>query len=314
MLLGTTFIILETGIKSTLAAVVVCPGRITINSSNLKIPYCSNKPLAQPNATVQRAVIVVHGAGRNADEYYQYIVDAANKAGSLNETIILAPQFLEEQDIKDRQPGNDILFWPDSTSAGDWRGGDDSLSTSSNPRPARISSFSAVDTMVQQLSNRTLFPKLNTIVITGHSAGAQFVSRFAAGSQVEQSVTPAGIQMRYVVANPSSYLYFNEQRRKKGTVNQFEVPTPQEISNCPNYNTYKYGLQGLNPTCRTSGRVRSGRNTRNGKWSTCSARKISIPTLPRWTKTVPPCSRDRIVWRGETFFTTTSVRILVPRS
>jgi hypothetical protein len=214
---------------------VVCSGRITV-AGNLKIPYCSNKPLEQPNATVRRAIIVVHGTGRNSDDYYQYIVDSAKKAGALNETIILAPQFLLEEDIKDRKPGNDVLFW---TNDG-WKQGDPSVSTSSNPRSASASSFGAVNLMMERLANRSTFPNLQSIVITGHSAGGQFTDRFVAGSQ------EVGIQTRYVVANPSSYLYFDGKRRVAGTLNQFAIPTAQERSNCSEYNQYKYGLERLN--------------------------------------------------------------------
>jgi hypothetical protein len=46
----------------------------------------------------------------------------------------------------------------------------------------------------------------------------------------------------YVIANPSSFLYFDNQR-PVGEGGSFAVPN---TSSCPNYNTYKYGMQNRN--------------------------------------------------------------------
>ncbi|NJR75937.1 MAG: hypothetical protein HC773_24690, partial [Scytonema sp. CRU_2_7] len=245
LLLGSSCIALELHTDPAVAVDpvdAVCSNRMTLSvTGNLKVPYCSNKILDQPDLSVQRAVIVIHGTSRNADDYYQYMEDAAKKAGKLDGTIILAPQFLREEDIESRNPGNDVLFW---TNDG-WKEGDSSLSTSSNPRPAQVSSYDVVNFMMAKLANRNVFPNLQTIVIAGHSAGGQFTNRFAAGSQ-EPIVESTVIPMRYIVANPSSYLYMDEKRRVAGTVDKFAIPTAQEKSNCPNYNEYKYGLEKLN--------------------------------------------------------------------
>lgn len=245
LLLGTNLIAFELHTDTAVAADpvdTVCPNRVTLNvTGNLKVPYCSNKLLDNQDLSVRRAVIVIHGTSRNADDYYQYMESAAKKAGKLNETIILAPQFLREEDIKSRNPGNDVLFW---TNDG-WKEGDPSLSTSSNPRPAQVSSYDVTNFIMAKLADRNIFPNLQNIVIAGHSAGGQFTNRFAAGSN-EPIVGLTVIPTRYIVANPSSYLYMDENRRVAGTVSQFAIPTDSEKSNCPNYNEYKYGLEKLN--------------------------------------------------------------------
>ena len=227
----------------------VCPQRITfsLEGYSFNIPYCRNYPLGEVNASVERAVIVIHGTSRTADSYYSYVLNAALQAGADTKTIILAPQFLIEQDIVDFNLGDEILYW---TNQG-WKQGDKSLSTTQHPRAANLSSFSAVDTILERLADRNKFPNLTKIVIAGHSAGAQFVNRFAAGSPMQQVLAQQyGIQLRYVVANPSSYLYFNGERRVKGTLDQFAIP---DVSSCTDYNQYKYGLENLNSYMALSG-------------------------------------------------------------
>jgi len=90
--------------------------------------------------------------------------------------------------------------------------------------------------------------------LAGHSAGGQFVNRYAAANQVEQRIrTEIGIQIRYVVANPSSYLYFSGKRKVAGTLDRFITPSEAEIQSCRKYDHYKYGLENLNSYLRPVG-------------------------------------------------------------
>jgi hypothetical protein len=221
----------------------VCPNRlmVTLNGKTAQFPYCSSKALEQANPGVKRAVIVVHGASRNADDYFSYLVNAAKTAGASNDSIILAPQFLEQNDIGNFNLPSSVPYWDG------WREGD------ASENAPNISSYAIIDTMITKLANRSMFPNLQSIVVTGHSAGGQFTQRYAVGSRVEQQVASSGIQMRYVVANPSSYVYLDNKRRVTGSVNQFAVPTDKQRSDCPTYNTYKYGFDGLNPYMQSVG-------------------------------------------------------------
>jgi pimeloyl-ACP methyl ester carboxylesterase len=213
----------------------VCPNRLALHIGGLKIPYCSNKSPEKRDTTVRRAVVVIHGNGRNAPGYYRSLLDAANSAGKLPETIIIAPHFLIEDDVNTHNPGNDVPFWTTDS----WKQGDDLLSTSNNPRVAQLSSFGVVDIIMAQLADRNVFPNLHDVVLVGHSARGQFVQRYAAAN-------PESLPTRYIVANPSSYLYMDKQRGVAEPLPQFAVPGPLEQSLCPMYNRYKYGLEGLN--------------------------------------------------------------------
>jgi len=90
-----------------------------------------------------------------------------------------------------------------------------------------------------------VFPVLDTLVVVGHSAGRQFVNRYVAGGVG----CPSGaVQVRYVVMNPSSYLYVASRRRSPAN-GFFEVPETA----CKGYDDYRYGLQELNAYMRWVG-------------------------------------------------------------
>lgn len=208
----------------------------------LTLPYYSNLDPGIAHDNVERAVIVVHGTNRNADDYYARVEWPARFAGRADlRSIIIAPQFLVENDVAAHHLDDSTLFW----SSGGWKRGDLSRSTALHPRRGRISSFAVIDTLLLRLALRN--PNLRDIVISGHSAGGQFVNRFAAGSPMEPILREQyGIAMRYIVANPSSYLYFTAERRVEETTDLFAVPDADARQACPGYNRYKYGLEGLN--------------------------------------------------------------------
>jgi len=105
-----------------------------------------------------------------------------------------------------------------------------------------------VDQIIRKIANQGIFPNLKKIIIAGHSAGGQFVNRYAAGTQIGQSLG-GRFQLRYIVANPSTYLYFNGERRVLKTTDEFEIPENAP----PDYDHYKYGLMNLNPYLEKTG-------------------------------------------------------------
>lgn len=181
---------------------------------------------------VTRAVIVIHGYRRNADRYYAtagQAMDAAGPAGG--GTVLIAPQFLADVDIAAHQLPADVLRW----SFTGWQGGENALA------PAPISSFAALDAILSRLADRQRFPDLRSVVIAGHSGGAQVVQRYAILGRGPAAV-PAGVGLRYVVANPSSYAWFSSERPDgKGGFSPFNPAT------CPRFDHWKYGMHGLPP-------------------------------------------------------------------
>ena len=173
-------------------AVVACERWVPWNSGPSRSMVYASYPLDQANPRITRALIMVHGAGRNADHYFETSTGAAFLAGALENTIIIAPRFVA---ARDTAQANEIL-WPEGQNS--WRSG------GASPTLPSVTSFDFVDELVRKLANKNVFPNLTRIVIAGHSAGGQFATRYEMANKVHK--TP-GVALTYVVANPSSYAW-----------------------------------------------------------------------------------------------------------
>jgi pimeloyl-ACP methyl ester carboxylesterase len=202
----------------------VCPDRISLDSRST-LPYYGNYSLLH-GAAVTRAVVVVHGINRNAQDYFGSIYRAAVDVGIIENTIIVAPRFQIE---KDEREDHDA-YWTDS-GRNSWKDGGGAVA------PAGLSSFKVMDELLTALAEKDRFPRLTWITLVGHSAGGQFTQRYAAGGRAPDTLR--GVTIGYVTANPSSYLYLNSYR-----------PTGENLlESCPGYNDYKYGLENRNEYC-----------------------------------------------------------------
>lgn len=152
----------------------------------------STYPLDVPNARITRALVMVHGAGRNADHYFETSAAAGFLAGALNNTIIIAPRYIAGTD----KPSANEVMWPEGGNS--WRAG------GMSPTNPSISAFDFMDEIVRKLADKKTFPNLTKIVVAGHSAGGQFATRYEMTNKVHG--TP-GVSLSYVVANPSSYAW-----------------------------------------------------------------------------------------------------------
>ena len=177
-----------------------------------------------PAKNIERVLIIIHGRLRNAETYRQSAEHAAEQAGQSDNTLVLAPQFLNETDIASHPVPDSVLRWHGN----DWMAG--GLSTA----PFTLSSYAALDEIIARLGDRRQFPDVKQIVIAGHSGGAQVVQRYALLGHPQPALDTEGVKVRYVIANPSSYAYFNEQR-----------PVAFSHAGCPNFNRWKYGLADL---------------------------------------------------------------------
>ena len=213
------------------------------NGDSLGLPYYSNFSLNEVHDDTKLAIVVLHGASRNADDYYDRMYAVVNGVG-MDSTIIIAPQFLRTGDLDVHNLSEDVLYWTNTTN---WTAGYTSGNTSNHNRPFTISSYSIMDTLLYRLAMNN--PILNQMVFVGFSAGGQFVNRYVGGNDVTDRIFQEfNLSMRYIVGSPSSYLYMNDERRIEGTVDQFAVP-----SGCSGYNDYKYGLDDLNNYMSTAG-------------------------------------------------------------
>ncbi len=186
-------------------------------------------PLEKPNPAITRAFILVHGTNRDADSYFRTALAAAFLAGAIDDTIVIAPHITSSSNgCQDRLELHEVSY---SCGGDSWRSG--GASTSSD----RITSFDFMDQILRKLANRRTFPNLKAIVVAGHSAGGQFVDRYAMGNQVQDRL---GVRVVYLVANPSSYAYL-DSTRPRGETGLFRDYA--DARNCTTYNKWPYGLE-----------------------------------------------------------------------
>jgi pimeloyl-ACP methyl ester carboxylesterase len=164
-------------------------------------------PIDAAAPTLTRALVVIHGSGRDAEHAFGAAVEAAKLARTFDDTIILAPRFSSN----DGGLCNDVLEehetnWGCEANNG-WQAGGTAADND------RLSTFDVVDRVLEQLARKDLFPNLSVIVVAGHSAGGQFVTRYSMANQVHGSISRAvKAGVKYVVASPSSYAYPDSER------------------------------------------------------------------------------------------------------
>ncbi len=211
-----------------LEAVSACWEQVPVGDG-LGLPLFRTHPIRIGDSTVVRAVIVVHGANRNPDYYFETMVDAVELAGLTDRTLVIAPHFQTTGD----GPAMNEPAWTESG----WKRGN--LSKPRAGAVETISSYEAVDDVLRHLGDTLKYPNLETVLVTGHSAGGQYAHRFAATSPVENELTH--LRFRYVVANPSTYLYLGPERDLP--VGGFDLPNRED---CTGYNKWHYGLENRN--------------------------------------------------------------------
>jgi len=207
--------------------------------------YSSLDPDAPATGTTAgptKALIAMHGHSRDANKTFEAALSTLRNADALGDTLVIAPLFQVAADkavagrcntvgVPVAQPGD--LLW----TCGSWLEGARSSSGS------RIGSFAVMDALVADIALR--WPTLRTITVAGFSAGGQFVQRYIAFTQ-HDGTAAGNPAMRYVVADPSTWLYFDPVRPQLSpdgaSVTGFSVP---DASACPQMNRWKYGTDGL---------------------------------------------------------------------
>ncbi len=176
--------------------------------------------------TAVRALINISGLLRNSDEYEKTGEEAIAAAGAGADTVLITPQFLAQIDVTGHSLPANTIRWQVQT----WLDGLPAIG------PAPISAFSVLDAIAKRLADRARFPALREIVFIGHSAGGQLIQRYAVVGKAPDDLAASGIAIRFVVANPSSYLYFDSYR-----------PVPSIAATCSGFNSWKYGMENLPP-------------------------------------------------------------------
>jgi hypothetical protein len=195
---------------------------ISHNTGQGNFDFYANYPIYEDNAkwqNLEKAVIVVHGASVNPDDYYSYMTTTIEALGVSESTVLIAPDF------KSSEVSSGDIYW---SSLG-YRDGKESSGTT------KISSFEVLDILISRLSDKNFFPALNEIVITGQSSGGRFVHTYAAGNRSE-SLYPE-IHFEYIVSE-SQYFYYPTDERIDEQTNNLYVPT-----NCNGLQFWPFGYE-----------------------------------------------------------------------
>jgi hypothetical protein len=206
-----------------------CTEWVSLGGAGARSLIYRTYPLEAKNRNISRALIVVHGAGRDADNYFRTAVAAAFLAGALDDTIVIAPRFASNdgRNCRDTLAPNEVSW---SCTGDSWRSGGVSL----NHR--NLTSYDFADEILRKLARKAVFPNLKQIVFTGHSAGGQFTTRYEMANKIHDTL---GVPVSYVVSNPSSYAY-PDPTRPAGEAAEFRVPSGGA---CANYDRWPYGFQ-----------------------------------------------------------------------
>ncbi len=183
---------------------------------------------------LRRAVVVIHGARRDPQNYHAGMILALLKVADNDEigpdtVSILAPYFVNDEDAGvGYEDGSRALVWYDD----EWAGG------ANNQYPAgessrAVSAFHVLDQIIQYYGDRARFPNINQIVVGGHSMGAQMVQRYAAVSRTPEQLgvtTP----ISYYVGDPNSMAWFSGTR-------------PLSTGKCATFDDYREGFSNYVP-------------------------------------------------------------------
>jgi hypothetical protein len=197
---------------------------------------------------IKLVVFVHHGGSRNPTTYFKHLTNALNAADrdrpALNlksTTLVVSPGMIGARHVADRPSRYANGHYPIWDSG--WREGAGAINA------PHVSNFDLLDAMVRHIVQ--FYPGVKAVVHVGHSAGGQLLSRYSVGTPVFDELRARGIAVRYIVANPSSVLYFDRQRPDliagKGFVDYRSQVPIVDGRECAEFNNYKYGLDQLVP-------------------------------------------------------------------
>lgn len=197
-----------------------CTELVEIRAANQMLLYRSH-PLSVNDTNITHAVVIIHGAERDAATSFRIAAAATVLAGRSATTLVLAPRFAANVGAAcpDALAPNEIS-WECDVTRGDWRAGGIALNA------PNLSSFDALDVIVQRIENT--FPNLRSVVIAGHSAGGQFVTNYQMTNTAHDRVRVAPA---YVTANASVYAYPDAWR-----------PQPVTTASCASYQDWPFGV------------------------------------------------------------------------
>src|SRR5262244_3719154 len=132
-----------------------CTEWITFGPTARSLVY-RTYPLDERNDQIRRALVMVHGAGRDADNYFRTAVAAAFLAGALDDTIVISPRFASKGGGCNDMLAQDEVSWP--CNGDSWRSG------GAADKEGKLTSYDFADAILKKIANKVTFPNLRAIV------------------------------------------------------------------------------------------------------------------------------------------------------
>lgn len=211
---------------TTASADCLLTAKLTGNNNTANFQYYSSFPVYRENIVwrdLEAAVIAVHGQNRNADDYFNYLMSALREKNIADKVLGIAPFFKNQSEA-----GTGDNYWSGIT----WRAGQNAQS------PDNISSFSAIDQIIDHLGDTRRFPALKKVILIGHSSGALFVHLYAAANRAANQYPQ--LSFTYAVGE-SQYFYYPDGQRIDPTGNPY-IPTA-----CTGYDLWPFGYKVVPP-------------------------------------------------------------------
>lgn len=191
------------------------------------------------NEDVKHAYIMIHGKLRDGEDYWTTMNDILQKAidadypGADDAAVVVAPQFFSEK-LNSGQYTSDMMAWDDVNA---WQAGDPAI----HPKGTKLTSFDALDALVDEFNREDKYPNMNNITVVGHGGGGQLNVRYA---MVAKTPSMGKAHIRYIHGDPSSAAYFTRNRASKISTGE-DLPSRDD---CEYYNTWRYGFDEFNGT------------------------------------------------------------------
>jgi hypothetical protein len=218
------------------------------------IQFFSNYRLDRMDTAIHTLLINIHGLYRNALGAYESVIDAVHGDGENKTTLTIAPHYTNQDDLENYRLPNKFLYWKNA----EWKDGRQSITDDWRGNKVSMNSYEIMDSLITFVLGSGKFPNIQKVIVAGHSSGGQFVQRYSAITPLPD-LLPA-VRFRFIIMNPSSYLYLDE--RRPAANGNFAVP---DSTGCGGYNRYPKGLEELSDYALATGadRIRKNMLTRD---------------------------------------------------
>src|SRR5437899_8768527 len=144
-------------ISPCISATPICTEWINLGGGPSRSMIYRTYALDAKNDRITRALVVVHGAGRDADNYFRTALAATFLAGALEDTVVISPRFASNDGgCQDTLAANEVN-WP--CNGDSWRSG------GAADKEGKLTSYDFADAILRKLANKATFPNLRAIVV-----------------------------------------------------------------------------------------------------------------------------------------------------